>query len=36
MIGLMVSFYDYNNIKTWKRFLDFVNKNLWKRSKCRL
>ena len=23
-------FYDYNDIKTWKRFLDFANKNLWK------
>ena len=23
-------FYDYNNIKTWKRFLDYANKNLWK------
>ena len=23
-------FYDYNNLKTWERFLDFANKNLWK------
>lgn len=23
-------FYDHNDIKTWKRFLDFANKNLWK------
>jgi hypothetical protein len=23
-------FYDYNNLKTWERFLDFANKNLWR------